>query len=141
MPDLELWRWEEHAPMIGRNRELPEAERFTIRVKSGITRKELHAFLRKPGSKSLDEWHKSLKGLIEIGRNPPTVSGKKVATLKDLLELALEQSGGELAKELVGVIAWYNSVNGTRSFHYAPPVGEPTSTGGAGSTSGDGTKH
>jgi len=129
MPSLELWHWEEYAPAIGNNKSLPPGERFTLRVKAGITKARFAKLLDDAKASTPEQWHEALRDLVEMGPAKLTVDGSPVDTLLDFLKLAEEQRNGELLKELLGAIVWHNSIQGARSFTYGPLSGGRAGTG------------
>ena len=140
MPELQLWHWEELAPAIGNNKELPAGEQLLIRIKAGVSKARLEQFDRdrqemlRPGAArpTAEQWAALLGDLVELARTDFTVEGRPIRTMVDYLELALEQASLELLAELLGAITYWNSVAGIRSFRYGPRSGgrATTSTGG-----------
>lgn len=110
MADLSiLHRWERFAPDIGNNRQLPEADRLWLEVKSSMTRAELIAF-----NQRLADLHRERGALVEkqlkaLERNDGTAAAQ--ADFEANLE-ALVVAGYTAALSEVARVVGRNTLGG-----------------------------
>lgn len=117
MANLTLNSWVQYVPNLGENRSLEKP--FFLEVKASLTKAQyaeylerLHAWRQSDGGESAEGIEPVFADLVRMGTEALTVDGRPVATLRDYLELVAQQRGADLLYELIGAIAWHNSVEG-----------------------------
>jgi len=113
-------RWEPYAPNLGDNLELPEAERLTLEVATGLTKQQLidlGAATRElkwgDGDALLANFTALLGPYVRVvGEH--TIEGKPVTTLAELLALVVESpsAASYFLLEVTGQLMEANSVSG-----------------------------
>lgn len=137
MADLQrTYRWLRYVPDLGDNRELPKP--FFLELTSGLTTVEMVEFHRR-----VSEWgkakHETLEDFVEatfrllephvrMGKEPLSLRGKPVPTLKDFVALGLEVLGESPVLELLRVVREYNELGGPKVLFFGPPSGGSTTT-------------
>jgi hypothetical protein len=113
MADLTLWHWEKYAPSLGGNKQLEQP--FYLRVKAGLTKAQYQAWLETK-AKTAEEVTASLEGIVEMGDEPLSIGGQPIATLAEYVAIIHEQKGHELLEEMMGAVAWHNTVGVRANF-------------------------
>lgn len=113
-------RWEPYAPNLGDNLELPEAERLTLEVATGLTKQQLldlGAATRElkwgDGETLLTNFVNLLGPYVRVV-GTHTIEGKPVTTLAELLALVVESPSASsyFLLEVTGQLMEANSVSG-----------------------------
>ena len=117
MPSLTSVLKTKHYPAIPGNEELPEAERFSLVISSGVPLLRMRQLLDDARAGAFDSPEgaaKALEGLVELGPVPLTLDGEPVPTLEAYIRAIQGQAGQPLLDELLGKVREVNSLEGAR---------------------------
>lgn len=138
MAALSLKKKVKYFPSIPGNRDLPEAERLTLLITSGMpklerddfyARAELMADAEKSNTiEGADDLEKSFEGVVELVPSETTIEGKKMTRLADYLLVISSQPGAPFLDELTKTIVWNNSARGNKELFSEPLPGGTAST-------------
>lgn len=110
-------RWQRYEPCLGNNLELPQEERFFLRVRAGITKTQYDAYRQRltdaatqPVTRASLE--RLYADLVEMGTVPLSIDGKPIATIGEYYEVISTQRGADLHWELQGAVEMFNAVAG-----------------------------
>jgi|GEM_PF-7118872 len=135
MPDLSrLHRWEKYVPNLGENRSLENP--FYLEIASSLSKQEYTDFMDRWGrvkeklSESEEDPAKAAEAFVwivgdtvRLGSEPLSIQGKPITDLKSYFEAVLGLAGTYNIHEMLGVIARFNSVEGTRELFYEQASG------------------
>lgn len=133
------WRWERFDPDLGENRSLPEAQRFSLEVASGLTAAQLQDVFKAIASVSEAAegdvpavYSQALETVVRVKAPPPgqlhTIAGKPIATLKDYIDVILGMAGVYNVRELALAVREFNSISGTERLFWARQSGGSPTT-------------
>lgn len=106
-----------HYPSIPGNEDLPEAERFSLVISSGVPLLRMRQLLddaRGGAFDTPDGAAAALAGLVELGPVPLTLDGEPVPTLEAYIRAIQGQAGQPLLDELLNRVREVNSLEGAR---------------------------
>ena len=117
MPSLSSVLKTKHYPSIPGNAELPESERFSLVISSGVSLLRMRQLLDDAKAGAFDTpvgAAAALAGLVELGPVPLTLDGEPVTTLEAYVRAIQGQAGQPLLDELLNRVREVNSLEGAR---------------------------
>jgi len=117
MPSLTSVLKTKHYPSIPGNAELPEADRFSLVLSSGVPLLRMRQLLDDARGGAFDSPEgaaAALAGLVELGPVPLTLDGEQVPSLEAYIRAIQGQAGQPLLDELLNRVREVNSLEGAR---------------------------